>query len=48
MSAVYTHAYARTHTSAYVSDKLRNLLKILVRHYGLDPQKVVDAWSKCT
>ena len=45
MSAVYVHAYARTHTSVYVSDKLRNFLKLLVRHYGLDPQGVVDAWS---
>lgn len=45
MSAVSTHAYARSHTSVYVSDKLRNFLKLLVRHYGLDPQGVVDAWS---
>ena len=45
MNAVYAHAYARTHTSIYVSDKLRNLIKVLVRSYGLDPQKVVDAWS---
>lgn len=45
MSAVATHAYARSHTSVYVSDKLRNFLKLLVRHYGLDPQGVVDAWS---
>ena len=45
MTAVSVHAYARSHTSVYVSDKLRNLLKILVRHHGLDPQKVVDAWS---
>ncbi|MEW8050407.1 MAG: hypothetical protein AB2809_08525 [Candidatus Thiodiazotropha sp.] len=28
-----------------MSDKLRNLLKVLVRNHGLDPQKVVDAWS---
>jgi hypothetical protein len=28
-----------------VSDKLRNFLKLLVRHYGLNPQRVVDAWS---
>lgn len=45
MSAVSVHAYARSHTSVYVSDKLRNFLKLLVRHYGLDPQGVVDAWS---
>jgi len=45
MSAVTVNAYARSHTSTYVSDKLRNLLKALVRSYGLDPQEVVDAWS---
>ena len=45
MNAVSTYSYARTHTSVYVSDKLRNFLKLLVRQYGLDPQGVVDAWS---
>lgn len=45
MSAVAVHSYARTHTSVFVSDKLRNFLKLLVRHCGLDPQGVVDAWS---
>ena len=45
MSTVAVHSYARTHTSVFVSDKLRNLLKLLVRHYGLNPQGVVDAWS---
>ena len=44
-AATYAHTYARAHTSTYVSDKMRNLLKILVRHYGLNPQEVVDAWS---
>jgi hypothetical protein len=43
MNAVSVHAYARSHTSVYVSDRLRNFLKLLVRHYGLDPQAVVDA-----
>jgi len=45
MSTVSTYAYARTHTATYASDKLRNFLKLLVRHYGLDPQGVLDAWS---
>lgn len=45
MTAVTVHTYNRTHTSVFVSDKLRNFLKLLVRHYGLDPQGVVDAWS---
>jgi len=46
MSAVSVHSLSRTHTSVFVSDKLRNFLKILVRDYGLDPQGVVDAWSE--
>ncbi len=46
MSAVATRAYARVHTTVYASDKLRNFLKLLVREYGLNPQGVVDAWSK--
>jgi hypothetical protein len=45
MSAVSVHAYARSHTSVFVSDKLPNFVKLLVRYYGLDPQAVVDAWS---
>ena len=45
MSAVTTHAYARTNTSIYASDNLRNFLKRLVYQYGLDPQGVLDAWS---
>lgn len=45
MSTAAVRSYARTHTSVFVSDKLRNFLKILVRHYGLNPQGIVDAWS---
>lgn len=45
MSAATTYSYSRTHTSVYVSDKLRNFLKLLVRDYGLNPQGVIDAWA---
>jgi hypothetical protein len=45
MTAVSVQAYARTHTATFVADKMRNLLKVLIRHHGLDPQKLVDAWS---
>jgi hypothetical protein len=45
MTAVSTHAYARAHTAAFVSDKMRNLLKILIRYHGLDPTALVDAWT---
>jgi len=41
-----TIAYARTNTAAYVADKIRVLLKRLVRAYGLDPQAVADAWTR--
>ncbi len=45
MTAVHTHAYSRTNTAIYVSDKMRNFLKLLVNYYGLDPEAVVEAWS---
>ena len=47
MTATYTTGYARTHTAAYVADKLRGLLSELVRECGLDPQALHDAWSEC-
>jgi hypothetical protein len=45
MSAVLTHAFARAHTAAFVSDKMRNLLKLLILYHGLNPTALVDAWS---
>ena len=45
MTTVSTYEFAFSHTSTYVSDKLRNFLKLLVRYYGLNPRGVVDAWS---
>lgn len=39
-----TIAYARTHTAAYVSDKIRTLIKRLISSYGLDPTALADAW----
>ena len=38
MTTVSVQTYTRTHTSVYVSDKLRNLLKVLVVKHGLDPK----------
>lgn len=46
MTAVYSTTYSRTQTAIYVSDKMRNFLKLLVNRYGLDPSGVVDAWSE--
>lgn len=45
MTTVNTLSYARTHTAIFVSDKMRTLFKALILNYGLDPQKLVDAWS---
>jgi hypothetical protein len=45
MTATTVSAYARAHTAAFVSDKMRNLLKILIRYHGLDPTRLVDAWT---
>ena len=42
---VSSSTYTRTHTAAYVSDKIQTLLKTLVREYGLNPDKVVTCWS---
>lgn len=45
MTTVSVGTYTRAHTSVFVSDKLRNLLKVLVWRHGLDPTGVVDAWN---
>ena len=45
MTTTFATSYTRTHTAAFVSDKMRNLLKILVQHHGLNPTTLVDAWS---
>ena len=45
MSVVASMAYARVHTATYVSDKMRNMLKLLIRFHGLDPEALVDAWT---
>jgi len=45
MTATTVRAYARAYTAAFVSDKMRNLLKILIRYHGLDPTFLVDAWT---
>jgi len=45
MTATHTSAYTRTHTAAYVSDKMRNLLKLMVVYYGLNATALLDAWT---
>ena len=44
--AVNTHNYSRTNTAVYVSDKVRNLMKLLILRYNLDPTKLMDAWTE--
>jgi len=44
MSTVATNTYTSTHSTTFVSDRMRLLLKILVSQYGLNPEKLVDAW----
>ena len=46
MTTVSTHAYARAHAEIFLSDRMRNLLKDLVRSHGLDPTQLVDQWTE--
>lgn len=45
MSAVLTRAYTRAITAMYVADKLRVLIRDVIRRYGLNPQTFVNDWS---
>ena len=45
MSMTFTSTYSRTHTSRYVSDKMRNVLKYLILYYNLSPVALLDAWT---
>jgi len=45
MSSTHTLTYSRTHTSVFVSDNIRNVLRDIIKEGGLDPTKLMDAWS---
>jgi hypothetical protein len=45
MTATTVSAYTRTHTATFASDKMRNLLKILILYHKLDPTALMDAWT---
>ena len=45
MSTVSTRTYTRAVTAVYVADKLRGLIRDVIRRYGLDPQPFVNSWS---
>jgi hypothetical protein len=40
--ATHTRALTRTHTAVFVTDKMRNLLKVLITHHGLNPESLVQ------
>ena len=46
MHSVYATNYSLTQTAIFVSDKMRNFLKLLVNRYGLNPEGVLDAWKE--
>lgn len=45
MSSTYTLTYSRTHTSVFVSDNIRNVLRDIINEGGLDPTNLMDSWS---
>jgi len=45
MTSVSTHAYARANAEVFLSDRMRNIMKDLVRACGLNPTSIVDDWS---
>ncbi len=45
MSTLATRTYSRTITAVFVADKLRGLIRDVIRRYGLSPQRFVDSWS---
>lgn len=45
MNSTYTLTYSRTHTSVFVSDNIRNVLRDIIIEGGLDPIRLMDSWS---
>lgn len=43
--STFTFTYNRTHTSVFVADNMRNLLKTIIDMSNLDPEKLVDDWE---
>ncbi len=42
--STFTFTYNRTHTSTFVADSMRNVLRDIIKWSGLDPTKLVDDW----
>lgn len=45
MSATHSIVYTRTHSAAFVSDNMRNVVRDIIREGGLDPTKLMDEWQ---
>ncbi len=43
--STYTFTYNRTHTSIFVTDNMKNLLRDIIMWSGLEPTKLVDDWK---
>lgn len=43
--STYTFTYNRTHTSVFVTDNMKNLLRDIIMWSGLEPTKLVDDWE---
>lgn len=43
-SAAFEYSYA--HSMTYLSDKMRSVLRLLIRASGLDPSQMLNAWSR--
>lgn len=43
--STFTFTYSRTHTSVFVADNMRNVLRDIVMWSGLDSTKLIDQWS---
>jgi len=41
-----TLTFSHTHAVVFISDHLRNLLKLIIVQSRLDPQKLLDAWTE--
>lgn len=45
MSSVFTITFSRAHTSTYVADHMRNILRDIVRYMGLNPADLLNDWE---
>jgi len=43
--ATHTFTFNRTHTSTFVADNMRNVLRDIIRDVGLSPTDLLDDWN---